>query len=361
MPTTFNVISLGQLADMDLVEGDVYADNASALLGLTFGGIGNALADDFVSFSPGATGYDGGVAGTYDQANISNDTFRIDGGPEQVFDSTARFFATLTYIDGTSVAVEVVLFQDTNGNSYIAPDFSANSNQALLEGGAIRSIRLDSVSFNNTDGLVADRQTFNYVACFTLGALIETDAGPRRIESLQPGDLVRTRDHGYQSLRWIGRATREAVGALVPVRIRQGALGCGLPKRDVLVSQQHRMLLNSRIAERLTGAREVLMPAKKLLCVPGVELAEDVSEVTYLHLLFDRHEIIYVEGAPTESLLTGEQALLAIGPEALAEVTELFPELIDSAGHPARIIPDPSQMGRLIYRHWKNQQPMLQG
>ena len=161
MPTTFNVISLGQLADLDLVEGDIYADNASALLGLTFGGIGNALADDFVTFSPGSTGYDGGVAGTYDQANVSDDTFRIDGGPEQVFDSTARFFATLTYIDGTSVAAEVVLFQDTNGNSYIAPDFSANSNQALLEGGAIRSIRLDSLSFNNTNGLIADRQTFN--------------------------------------------------------------------------------------------------------------------------------------------------------------------------------------------------------
>ena len=360
MPTTFNVISLGQLADMDLVEGDVYADNASALVGLTFGGVQNALADDFVIFSPGTTGYTGGVADSYDQANVSNDTFRIDGGPEQVFDSTARFFATLTYIDGTTAAVEVVLFQDTLGNSYIAPDFSANSNQALLEGGAIRSIRLDSISFNNTDGLVADRQSFNYVACFTLGALIETDAGPRKIETLQAGDLVRTRDHGYQALRWIGQAKRKAVGSLVPVRIKAGALGCGLPERDILVSQQHRMLLRSRIAERLTGSVEVLVPAKKLLCVPGVELAEDIKQVTYLHLLFDRHEIVYVEGTPTESLLTGEQALTAIGPDALAEITELFPELIDSAGTPARPIPTPNQMGQLVYRHWKNQRHVLQ-
>ena len=360
MPTTFNVISLGQLADMDLVEGDIYADNASALLGLTFGGIGNALADDFVTFSPGSTGYDGGVAGTYDQANVSDDTFRIDGGPEQVFDSTARFFATLTYIDGTSVAAEVVLFQDTNGNSYIAPDFSANSNQALLEGGAIRSIRLDSLSFNNTNGLIADRQTFNYVACFTPGALIDTDKGARRVETLRPGDQVRTRDRGHQRLRWIGQATRDAVGGLVPVRITKGALGCGLPKQDLVVSQQHRMLLNSRIVARLTGSQEVLVPAKKLLCVPGVDLVEEGGTVTYLHLLFDRHEIIYADGAPTESLLTGEHALAAIGPDALAEITALFPELIETAAQPAREIPTARDIGRLVYRHWKNEKPVLE-
>ena len=360
MPTTFNVISLGQLADMDLVEGDIYADNASALVGLTFGGVQNALVDDFVVFSPGSTGYSGGYLEGYDQDNSPSETFRIDGGPEQFFDSNARFFATVTYIDGTTASVEVVVFQDTLGNSYIAPDFIYNADQALLEGAAIRSIRLDSVSFNNTEGLIADRQSFNYVACFTLGAMIETDAGPRKIETLEPGDRVRTRDHGYQVLRWVGQATRRAVDAMVPVRIRAGALGCGLPERDVLVSQQHRMLLRSRIAERLTGSLEVLVPAKKLLCVPGVELAEDIKQVTYLHLLFDRHEIVYVEGTPTESLLTGEQALTAIGPDALAEITKLFPELIDSAGTPARPIPTPNQMGQLVYRHWKNQRHVLQ-
>ena len=75
------------------------------------------------------------------------------------------------------------------------------------------------------------------------------------------------------------------------------------------------------------GTDEVLVAAKHLLSLDGVELAEDVTEVTYVHVLFDRHEVVYAEGAQSESLYTGEQALRAVGDSARAEIFALFPEL----------------------------------
>src|SRR5690606_32383544 len=40
--------------------------------------------------------------------------------------------------------------------------------------------------------------------CFTSGTLIATPDGERAVETLRPGDLVMTRDHGPQELRWVG-------------------------------------------------------------------------------------------------------------------------------------------------------------
>ncbi len=360
MPTTFNVISLGILPDIDPTDGNILAENAAALVGMTFGGVNDSLVNDFVSFSPGSTGFDGGVVGTYDQSNTPSEAFSIDGGPDQIFDSAARYFATITYIDGTTDSIEVVIFQDTSGATYLAPDTTQNANQDALELAAIRSISLDGVSFASTNGLVADRNAFEFVTCFTPGVRIAVPGGETPIEDLSVGDLVRTRDDGAQAIRWIGRVTRCTGGALTPIRIYAGSLGNGLPRRDILVSQQHRMLASSKIVKRVTGACEILLAAKKLLCVPGVELAEDLPEVTYIHWLLDRHEIIYADGAPTESLYLGPQAERAVGQEAMREIRNLFPEIVPQALQLARMVPMGEALGQMVYRHWKNQQPMLQ-
>ncbi|HRO15212.1 MAG TPA: Hint domain-containing protein [Paracoccus sp. (in: a-proteobacteria)] len=51
--------------------------------------------------------------------------------------------------------------------------------------------------------------------------------------------------------------------------------------------------------------------------------------MTYHHILFDRHEVVLSEGAATETLFTGEQALKGVGEAARAEILTLFPELRD--------------------------------
>ena len=56
------------------------------------------------------------------------------------------------------------------------------------------------------------------------------------------------------------------------------------------------------IARRVAGASQVLVPARRLLPLEGIELVEDAVQVDYVHLLFDRHEIVFAEGAPSTSL-----------------------------------------------------------
>lgn len=145
--------------------------------------------------------------------------------------------------------------------------------------------------------------------CFMAGTLIETDRGPRRIETLQAGDRLRTLDEGWQPLRWLGQMEVLGVGRLAPVRIAQGALG---NDRTLWVSPQHRMLMSDWRAELLFGASEVLVPAIAL--VDGQQITQVARRrVTYCHLLFDRHQIVHAEGCLSESLYPGDMALGALG------------------------------------------------
>lgn len=169
--------------------------------------------------------------------------------------------------------------------------------------------------------------------CFTPGTQIDTPQGPRPVEDLAPGDLVTTRDRGAQPLIWVGRRVLDGAALarnprLVPVRIAAHALGPGLPGCDLCVSPQHRILLRSRIAERMFGLDEVLVPAICLLSLPGVTRDSQAAGVTYLHLMCERHEILTANGAPAESLLPGPRALAGLPPAARAEILALFPEAL---------------------------------
>lgn len=53
------------------------------------------------------------------------------------------------------------------------------------------------------------------------------------------------------------------------------------------------------------GTDEVLVAAKQLLQLDGIDIATDVERVDYYHILFDRHEVMILNGAETESLYTG--------------------------------------------------------
>ena len=159
--------------------------------------------------------------------------------------------------------------------------------------------------------------------CFLRGTAIATPQGRRPIEGLRPGDPVLTLDHGAQPIRWIGCSRTAGTGAMAPLRIRAGALG---NDRDLRVSPNHRMLLTGPRAELLFGEAEVLTAAKFL--IDDLRIRPEPRPVAeYWHMLFDRHEIVFAEGAPAESLHTGPMALDALGRAARAEILGLFPDL----------------------------------
>jgi hypothetical protein len=354
MPTTFTVFSLGKLSDIDTTEGNNFAEGAATLANRTFGATDTPLHLSAATFSPGPTGYAGGTSTSYDQDNSPAESFRINGGTAQVFDSTAIYNATITYDNGTTATITAVLFQDTAGNTYWAPEFTSGADQIAMEANPIRSLTLNSLSSNEFSGLTGNRLTWNYVTCYVRGTHILTDQGERPIEALVAGDLVMTKDHGLQPIRWIGCSSAVAMGKLAPVCISQGALGLGLPHRDMFVSRQHRMMLQSKIAQRMFGIPEMLVPAIKLTTLPGVDVDSRPALVDYFHILTDRHEVIFAEGAASETLLTGDQARRTMGADAVQELETLFPGLIDRATTPARPIIQNSRLTQFLQRHQKN-------
>jgi len=139
-----------------------------------------------------------------------------------------------------------------------------------------------------------------------------------------------------QEIRWVGR--RDLTGQelcqapnLKPVLIRAGSLGRGLPERDMMVSPQHRMLINNNRSALYFDEREVLAAAKHLTGMEGVDTVE-ASGVSYIHFMFDQHEVVLSNGAWTESFQPGEQVMDGMGDAQRNEIYDLFPELREAEG-----------------------------
>lgn len=161
------------------------------------------------------------------------------------------------------------------------------------------------------------------VVCYASGTLIDTDRGPRPIEMLNPGDLIHTKDNGLQPVIWHGVSRARAYGNTAPVVIRKGALGNA---RDLVISQQHRMLMESYRAELLFGESSVLVKAKDLVDDCAIYIREG-GLVDYHHLLLPAHEIIFAEGTPSESFQPGAQGIATLSPENRLRLLAAVPEL----------------------------------
>lgn len=170
--------------------------------------------------------------------------------------------------------------------------------------------------------------TINQVPCFVAGTRIRTPLGYRLVEELQPGDLVMTLDDGPQPLRWVGQRRVAALGNLAPIRIKAGTFG---DHGTLMVSPQHRILVRDNLAELLFGDEEVLVAAKELVNDRSIRQISG-GEVEYVHLLFDRHQLLWSEGLLTESYLPGPQTTASLEPELVAEICAIFPELDPSTG-----------------------------
>ena len=171
-----------------------------------------------------------------------------------------------------------------------------------------------------------DRLTLSDMLCisFARGTVITLATGQQRpIEDLIPGDKVLTRDHGGQPIRWIGRTTLRAVGAFAPVVISAGAMG---NTGDLIVSQHHRMFLYQRSRKAGLPTAELFVQAKHLVNGDQIFLRAG-GFVDYFSLVFDRHEIIYAEGVPAESLMVNDATISRLPPDLAAEVKARFPGL----------------------------------
>ncbi len=170
------------------------------------------------------------------------------------------------------------------------------------------------------------------VICFTPGTAIRTAEGTKRIEDLRPGDWIATKDNGLQEILWTGNrrmtgARLHAMPHLRPIRFRVGALGLGRPDGDLLVSPQHRMLVNGPAARALFNTPEVLVAAEDLINDVSILVDHTQREVIYIHILLERHQVIWANGLETESFHPSNTALDTVAPEQRATLLQLLPGL----------------------------------
>ena len=209
-------------------------------------------------------------------------------------------------------------------------DGALNQSNSTDNGGSVDYS--DNDRMQSGDGITfsgADRPSFTTdntgVVCFTSGTRILTPQGPVPIEFLRPGDLVVTRDNGPQPLLWKGArhldpATLDTAPHLRPILIAPQLVGA---EAHLIVSPQHGMLL------RDAGGDERLFRAKHLAQMKGAQaqVLNACRAVTYIHLMFEAHQIVFANGAPTESFYPGPMALGALSLAQRAEMMALFPGL----------------------------------
>ncbi len=296
---------------------------ADTLLGSTGadtidGGTGNDTID-------GADGADSITGGAGDDSITVDQGDTVTGGDGDDYFTIADLDTSGT--GNAAISITGGEGSETGGDTLqLTPDVTLGditfSNTNDLAGGL-------SGSFSMADGTLVTFAEIENIICFTPGTRILTQHGERKIEDLRLGDMVLTRDNGLRPIRWIGKRTVPATGKFAPVLIASSVMDgsrCGL-----LVSPQHRILFTGYQAELLFGETEVLVTAKHLVDGKDVTVQKQ-DEVTYIHIMFDHHEIIYAEGIATESFHAGEVALGAVEEAAREELFGIFPELRTAAG-----------------------------
>jgi len=188
----------------------------------------------------------------------------------------------------------------------------------------------------------ADGDSASYVAliCFTSGTQIAKPTGDVAVETLLPGDEVIVADGSAARITWVGSrlvSVREQRKnpALRPIRFRKGAMGNGLPHRDLIVSRQHRVVLNAPRLALLFDNAAVLATAGALVNNHTVQTVEARAPVRYHHIMFSKREIIRAEGLLSESFDPRQDALDALGDDERDDFLTLFPEIRNTFGSSA--------------------------
>ena len=231
---------------------------------------------------------------------------------------------TVTHINGTAVTAGSTVILSSGQTIQL----NANGTLTLVGDGDIETINFTYTVASSTGETDVGFVTVNSVPCFVAGTLILTPDGEVPVETLEPGDLVITRDDGPQPLRWIGSREVEAKGDYAPIHIAAGALGA---HRDLFLSPLHRVLIRDSLAELLFGEGEVLVAARDLINDNSIR-AVSGGMVSYVHILFDRHQVVFSEGLETESFLPGPQITNSFEANIVDEICSIFPEIDPQTG-----------------------------
>ncbi|WP_299565982.1 Hint domain-containing protein [uncultured Sulfitobacter sp.] len=308
MATVFDFLEL-----TDISENTTYSHAAGNLLSVVDQVSSSDLNDN--EFDEGDDILIGGVSYNIDliQKPSSGGKFTLGDGSQQTFGS------------GMEINLDVVFLTVSNGGDVrhfaIPNDSYGDMNVQSIQIGELRHSRFNDVKLISTSNNEVN------AVCFADGTMIKTPNGETAVEKIEIGNLVLTRDNGVQPVRAIlvrKLDFRTAPERLKPIAFSKDSLGPSRPHSKLCVSPQHRMLVVD------PSGNMVLVPAKALLPRRGVRVAHGRRQVTYIHLVFSAHQIIYANGTPTESFFPGRMAMEAIPETCRAEIQDLFGEDVAS-------------------------------
>lgn len=285
---------------------------------------GGAGADTIVASSFNDT-LIGGVGGDELYGGTGNDVFTISSDYLELLGDSIVGGDGDDTIDAGNVGNHMeVVYSGGDGTSGVLNFYSGTRDA----NGNFTGVLQGTASFSGIEAITP---------CFTPGALVATPRGPVPVEDLRPGDRVMTRDNGACEIAWAGRspvsqADLAAKPRLRPVLIRAGALGNGLPERDMMLSPNHQVLMSGRRAQLYFAEHEVLLAAKHLVGRPGITRVLPESGVDYVHFMFERHEVVLADGVWSESFQPGDQSLAGLDEDQRHELLTLFPSLADAQG-----------------------------
>ena len=159
-----------------------------------------------------------------------------------------------------------------------------------------------------------------HAQCFLKGTNIRTAEGDRKVEDLSSGDLLPTVFEGICPIQWIGRyslkksdPTKAWVKKVLPVRVARSALGLDVPNADLYVTKEHALLID-----------DVLVTAGSLINGTTITVYDphELDELEFFHIKLERHNAIYAEGAPCETMINVEESAVN------------FAEYLRKYGHP---------------------------
>ncbi|MDJ0827330.1 MAG: Hint domain-containing protein [Rhodobacter sp.] len=259
-----------------------------------------------VDFTYNGTGSDGTLLAIDDDDAFFEDAYVETGGAQtldqDVTINGVNYFAgdviqnEFSLINAGGVELWVVRINGVNvGFAYPAGD--PPSNGEVFNANDTR----DGAAEDSLDQTTPSLEPYQDILCFAAGTRIATPGGAMPVEELRAGDRVDTLGRDTQRLTWVySKRYRWPAGphSSKPIAVRAGSLGAGLPKRDLVLSPQHRVLLPG-------GA---LAPAVALTILPGIRQMNGKRALTLVHAMCADHSLLLAEGAPCESFYPGDVA-----------------------------------------------------
>jgi Hint domain/RTX calcium-binding nonapeptide repeat (4 copies) len=312
-------VALVTAAADSIVGGASSADTVSgnSISGLSITGVGNfvlftaagdslagATGAETITSSAGSVSLVGTASGEVLYGGPNTHTITGGAGIETLTSGAGNDALTggggNDYLDG-GIGTDVAVYTGPRAD-YLATTLAGGGIQIADEragspDGADTVVNVENFQFS--DGTFTAAELF----CFYRGTLIGTADGEVPVETLKRGDLVSTSDGRQLPVRWLGRQTVSTKFAdplrVLPIRIKAGALGAGVPSCDLLLSPDHAILVE-----------DILVQASALVNGTSIIREADVPETfTYYHIELDDHSLVLAQNTAAETFIDNVERL----------------------------------------------------